>query len=86
MTCFAVVIIGYSIGGLIGIHLAEKYGVDALITINAPIFISDFRRLVGMLRCQLGEIRPFQQQTGGLYLLYIICLALTGWLTRQKGS
>jgi len=54
-TCYTVVIIGYSIGGLIGIHLAEKYGVDALITINAPIFISDFRRFVDMLRCELGE-------------------------------
>lgn len=56
--CFAIVIIGYSIGGLIGIHLAEKYNVDALITINTPIYISDFRRLVGMLRYQPREINP----------------------------
>ncbi|NLA52610.1 MAG: hypothetical protein GX860_10905 [Alcaligenaceae bacterium] len=48
--CYTVVVIGYSIGGLIGIHLAEKYRVDALITINAPIYISDFRGLVGMLQ------------------------------------
>jgi len=48
--CYTVVIIGYSIGGLIGIHLASKYEVDALITINTPIFISDFRGLIDILR------------------------------------
>lgn len=49
-SCDAVVIIGFSIGGLIGIHLAEKYKIDALITINTPIYFVDFRKLMEMLQ------------------------------------
>lgn len=48
--CDAVVIIGFSVGGLIGIHLAEKYKLDALITINTPIYFADFRKFVEMLQ------------------------------------
>jgi len=47
-----VVVIGVSIGGLIGILLAEKYMVDALITINTPIYLVDAKKLLEMLYCE----------------------------------
>lgn len=67
-----VAVIGVSVGGLIGILLAEKYMVDALITINTPIYLLDAKKLLEMLcREDVG--------VGNLYLNRIITLALY-WL------
>lgn len=38
-------VIGFSMGGLIAINLAVKYEVDAVITINTPIYYWDFKRI-----------------------------------------
>jgi len=67
--CDYVVVIGVSVGGLIGILLAEKYRVDALITINTPIYLVDTKKLFEMLYRE-GE------QKGTLHLNRMIILAL----------
>lgn len=64
-----VVVIGISVGGLIGILLAEKYMVDALITINTPIYLSDAKKLFEMLYREGGKVST-------PYLNRIIILAL----------
>lgn len=40
-----IVIIGFSMGGLIGINLASKYNIKAIITINSPIYYWDLKRI-----------------------------------------
>lgn len=42
-----VVIVGFSMGGLIAVNLAEKYKeyVKALVTVNTPIFVWNMRRI-----------------------------------------
>jgi len=64
-----VAVIGVSVGGLIGILLAERYMVDALITINTPIYPVDARKLLGMLYREGAT-------AGNLHLSRIIILAL----------
>jgi|SRR5690554_6651339 len=43
-SCKDIIIIGYSMGGLLSLYLASKYKVKGLITLNTPIFLSDFFR------------------------------------------
>jgi len=40
--CEYIVLIGFSMGGLIAVNLAAKYGIDAMVTLNMPIFHWDF--------------------------------------------
>jgi carboxylesterase len=42
VNCNKIYIIGISLGGLLALKLAEKYKVDALITISAPVFFNRF--------------------------------------------
>ncbi len=42
-TCEKVFIIGFSMGGLIAFNLYEKYRVDAIVTINTPIYYWDIK-------------------------------------------
>ncbi len=41
--CEKIFIIGFSMGGLIAFNLCEKYDVDALVTINTPIYYWNIR-------------------------------------------
>jgi len=41
-----VVVIGFSMGGLIAANLASKYPVKAVVTINTPIFFWDIKRVL----------------------------------------
>lgn len=41
-----VFIIGFSMGGLIGINLAQKYPIQGLITLSTPIYVLDTKRVV----------------------------------------
>jgi carboxylesterase len=43
--CRRVFLIGFSMGGLIAINLAQKYGAAGLVTINTPIYYWDVRRI-----------------------------------------
>ncbi|RYZ53806.1 MAG: alpha/beta fold hydrolase [Sphingobacteriales bacterium] len=43
--CSKVFICGFSMGGLIGMHLAVKYPLEGLITINSPIYYLDFKKI-----------------------------------------
>ena len=42
-------IVGFSMGGLLGSHLASKYPVGRLVTLNTPIYYWDFRNIIGNL-------------------------------------
>jgi len=53
-SCDNVVVIGFSVGALIGLILAEKYRLDALIIINTPVYLTNFRKLFEIL-CYQGE-------------------------------
>lgn len=41
-----IVIIGFSMGGLIAVNLACKYNIKAIITINTPIYYWDLKRVL----------------------------------------
>ena len=41
-----VYIIGFSMGGLIGLFLAQKYPIQGLVTLSAPIYLLDKKRLL----------------------------------------
>jgi carboxylesterase len=43
--CDRVVVIGFSMGGLIGVHLATKYNIHALATLSSPIYYWDIKRM-----------------------------------------
>jgi carboxylesterase len=45
--CKDVFIVGFSMGGLIGVNLCLKHKVKALITINTPIYYFDLKKIVG---------------------------------------
>ena len=38
-------IIGFSMGGLISIYLADKYDIKALVTLSAPVYVLDYKRI-----------------------------------------
>ncbi len=40
------ILIGFSMGGLICIHLASKYKVDYLITVNTPVYFWNVKRII----------------------------------------
>ena len=41
-----VFIVGFSMGGLIGINLCERYDIDGLVTLNTPIYYWDIKNIV----------------------------------------
>lgn len=41
-----VFIAGFSMGGLIGLNLCEKYDIDGLITLNTPIYCWDIKKIL----------------------------------------
>ncbi|WP_432662997.1 alpha/beta fold hydrolase [Wukongibacter baidiensis] len=41
-----VFIVGFSMGGLIGINLCEKYDIDGLVTLNTPIYYWDIKNIL----------------------------------------
>ena len=43
--CDRVIVIGFSMGGLIGVHLAAKYNIYALATLSSPIYYWDVKRI-----------------------------------------
>lgn len=45
-TCDSVILIGFSMGGLIAVNLAFRYKVDGIITLNTPIHYWDFKRIL----------------------------------------
>lgn len=51
------VIVGFSMGALIGAHLADVYGAEALVTINAPIHYWDFRNVTENLISDVKHLR-----------------------------
>lgn len=40
-----VFIVGFSMGGLVGATLCEKYGIDGLVTINSPVYCWDLKNI-----------------------------------------
>ena len=44
--CKQIIIIGFSMGGLIAVNLATKHKVDGIITLNTPIYHWDIKRIV----------------------------------------
>ena len=49
--CNNVVVIGFSMGGLLGIQLCQVHKIQALVLINTPIFYGNMKRVVLNLRC-----------------------------------
>lgn len=43
--CDRVIVIGFSMGGLIGVHLATRYNIYALATLSSPIYYWDVKRI-----------------------------------------
>lgn len=44
--CRDIIIIGFSMGGLIGANICENHNVKALILINTPIYFWDIKRII----------------------------------------
>ncbi len=45
-----IVVVGFSMGGLLAVQLYNKYRFDGLVTINTPVFYWDFKRIFANLR------------------------------------
>lgn len=51
VTCKNVIAVGLSMGGLLSLNLAEKGLVDAIVSLNAPMVLADWRtRLAGLAK------------------------------------
>ena len=44
--CKRVVLIGFSMGGLLCIHLASRYDVKGLVTMSTPVYLYDFKKMI----------------------------------------
>jgi carboxylesterase len=82
-----IVIIGFSMGGLIGINLASKYKVNELITINTPIYYWDFKRIYSNIirdfkNKEYGNIRRYVKSSGNTTLSALLHFKLL--LTKTK--
>lgn len=55
--CEKVVVIGYSMGGLVAMHLVQKYGADLLITISTPIYYADTKKILQNIRLGIKQRR-----------------------------
>lgn len=69
--CDRVVLIGFSMGGLIAVNLAVRHEVQALVTLNMPIFHWDLKRiaynLLSDLRCRrFANLRRYVHSTYAL--------------------
>ncbi|WP_088189679.1 alpha/beta fold hydrolase [Desulfosporosinus sp. FKA] len=49
--CHNVVVIGFSMGGLLGIQLCQVHKIQALVLINTPIFYGNMKQVISNLRC-----------------------------------
>ena len=63
LSCEKLVVIGFSMGGLLGIHLAQSLPVHGLVTISTPIYVWDFRQLakVFVSGVKLGDFGQIKQ-------------------------
>lgn len=63
-----VYIIGFSMGGLIGLHLAQKYPIQGLVTLSTPIYLLDKKRLLENIVKELKnkEYRRIKKYTGNV--------------------
>ena len=52
--CDRLIIIGFSMGGMIGAHLCRNMNVERLILINTPVYYWDFKQMAKNLRCDFG--------------------------------
>lgn len=44
--CQVIFLIGFSMGGLIAMQIASKYNVDAVVTMNSPIYVWDINNII----------------------------------------
>lgn len=58
-----IVLVGFSMGGLIALNLSLKYQISALITINTPIYFWDIKRIAKNIisDIQKGELKNTQR-------------------------
>jgi len=61
--CDSVIIIGFSMGGLIAANLAVKYKIDAVITLNTPIYYWEKRKIFKNIINDL-KTRKFEKTKG----------------------
>ncbi len=59
-----VFVVGFSMGGLVGVTLCEKYGIDGLVTINSPVYCWDLKNIfrnmfLGMTNGDFREIKRY---------------------------
>ena len=45
ITCDSIVVIGFSMGGLVAFNLATEYNFSGIVTINTPIYFWDFQQI-----------------------------------------
>ncbi len=63
-----VALVGYSMGGLIALNLAAKYGTAALVTLNTPVYVPNLRRVFENIRNDLvtGSKNHIKRYLGAL--------------------
>ena len=47
--------IGFSMGGLVAIHLAHEYGADFLTMVNTPIYCGDGKKILENIRSDMRK-------------------------------
>lgn len=87
--CSEVVIIGFSMGGLVGMQLCMKHKVNLLITINTPVYFWDlklmFQNTVSDLRTKsYNNIRRYLRSSGKLPAPALITFLQLLYRTRKE--
>jgi carboxylesterase len=82
-------IIGFSMGGLIGIELAMKYKVRSLTTINTPIYYWNVRLIISNIfsdirKRQFDNIRRYMSSSGSLPLSAVYNFLSLLYKTRRR--
>ena len=72
--CEKVVLIGFSMGGLIAFHLALKYNIQGMVTLNTPIYYWDKKRIALNL---LNDLKTRKFSSSKFYLKSAIALPLS---------
>lgn len=75
--CDHIYLIGFSMGGLIALHLASKYKVAGVVTLNSPIYYWDLKRILLNI---IEDIREKKRENIKYYLRSIGSFPLSALL------
>ncbi len=79
--CSKVIIIGFSMGGLIGVNLLKNNEAAGLVTLSTPVWFWDFKIIAGNI---FDDIRKRRKASIKRYVRSVVRIPLTACLNFQK--